>query len=340
MQDLGVARVGRLAAEDELSPVGAPDLLVHAGVVEEPVARAARLGRHVRRPEPGSRAPAPAAPRSAPGAASSSRSSSALVREHVLLHERAVERPALDDTPAGRVTCSHAVGSFTCASLCNSGTTTRSAASPSRRRPTGSGSIRSGRPKPTGRTPSRRWHGSRRPPSASRSGARSCRCRRARRPRRRRPSRRSTSSRAAASCSGSAPRARRSPRAGTARPGASRSTRTREYVEIVRTILRREEPLEHHGEHYDIPYSGAGRDGPRQAAEDHHPPRAQRGADLPGGDRAEERRAHGRDRGRLAADLLLARAGARRARPRARGGLRAAAADAPTAGISRRSCRS
>jgi F420-dependent oxidoreductase-like protein len=33
--------------------------------------------------------------------------------------------------------------------------------------------------------------------------------------------------------------------------------RTREYVEIVRTILRREEPLEHHGAHYDIPYSGA-----------------------------------------------------------------------------------
>ena len=32
--------------------------------------------------------------------------------------------------------------------------------------------------------------------------------------------------------------------------------RTREYVEIVRTILRRSEPLEHHGAHYDIPYSG------------------------------------------------------------------------------------
>jgi F420-dependent oxidoreductase-like protein len=32
--------------------------------------------------------------------------------------------------------------------------------------------------------------------------------------------------------------------------------RTREYVEIVRTILRREEPVEHHGEHYDIPYAG------------------------------------------------------------------------------------
>jgi F420-dependent oxidoreductase-like protein len=32
--------------------------------------------------------------------------------------------------------------------------------------------------------------------------------------------------------------------------------RTREYVEIVRAALRRE-TVEHHGEHYDIPYSGA-----------------------------------------------------------------------------------
>ncbi|HYM01179.1 MAG TPA: LLM class F420-dependent oxidoreductase [Blastocatellia bacterium] len=32
--------------------------------------------------------------------------------------------------------------------------------------------------------------------------------------------------------------------------------RTREYVEIVRTILKREQPLEHHGEHYDIPVQG------------------------------------------------------------------------------------
>jgi F420-dependent oxidoreductase-like protein len=37
--------------------------------------------------------------------------------------------------------------------------------------------------------------------------------------------------------------------------------RTREYVEIVRAILRREAPLEHHGEHYDIPYSGPGATG-------------------------------------------------------------------------------
>ncbi|HMJ01034.1 MAG TPA: LLM class F420-dependent oxidoreductase [Gaiellaceae bacterium] len=36
--------------------------------------------------------------------------------------------------------------------------------------------------------------------------------------------------------------------------------KTREYVEIVRTILRRE-TLEHHGEHYDIPYTGEGSTG-------------------------------------------------------------------------------
>jgi F420-dependent oxidoreductase-like protein len=35
--------------------------------------------------------------------------------------------------------------------------------------------------------------------------------------------------------------------------------RAREYVEIVRAILKRERPLEHHGEHYDIPTrSGSG----------------------------------------------------------------------------------
>src|SRR4051794_23844464 len=36
--------------------------------------------------------------------------------------------------------------------------------------------------------------------------------------------------------------------------------RTREYVEIVRTIVRRD-TLEHHGEHYDIPYGGDGSTG-------------------------------------------------------------------------------
>jgi F420-dependent oxidoreductase-like protein len=33
--------------------------------------------------------------------------------------------------------------------------------------------------------------------------------------------------------------------------------KTREYIDIVRTILAREAPLEHHGPHYDIPYTGA-----------------------------------------------------------------------------------
>jgi F420-dependent oxidoreductase-like protein len=33
-------------------------------------------------------------------------------------------------------------------------------------------------------------------------------------------------------------------------------TRAREYVSIVRKALAREEPLEHHGEHYDIPTKG------------------------------------------------------------------------------------
>jgi F420-dependent oxidoreductase-like protein len=34
--------------------------------------------------------------------------------------------------------------------------------------------------------------------------------------------------------------------------------RTREYVEIVRRILAREEPVEFHGEHYSLPYDGPG----------------------------------------------------------------------------------
>jgi F420-dependent oxidoreductase-like protein len=37
--------------------------------------------------------------------------------------------------------------------------------------------------------------------------------------------------------------------------------RTREFIEILRAIWAREKPLEHHGEHYDIPYRGAGASG-------------------------------------------------------------------------------
>jgi F420-dependent oxidoreductase-like protein len=38
-------------------------------------------------------------------------------------------------------------------------------------------------------------------------------------------------------------------------------TRTREYIGIIRQILAREGPLEHHGAHYDIPYTGPGSSG-------------------------------------------------------------------------------
>ncbi|MGE0387894.1 MAG: LLM class F420-dependent oxidoreductase [Gammaproteobacteria bacterium] len=38
-------------------------------------------------------------------------------------------------------------------------------------------------------------------------------------------------------------------------------TRTREYIAIIRKILAREAPLEHHGEHYQIPYTGPGASG-------------------------------------------------------------------------------
>lgn len=38
-------------------------------------------------------------------------------------------------------------------------------------------------------------------------------------------------------------------------------TRTREYVGIVRTILARQAPLEHTGEHYQVPYNGPGATG-------------------------------------------------------------------------------
>ena len=51
VEDLRVARVRRLAAEDQLRDEAAADLLVEVGVLEEAAARAARLRRQVRRPE-------------------------------------------------------------------------------------------------------------------------------------------------------------------------------------------------------------------------------------------------------------------------------------------------
>ena len=74
-QDLPVSRVGRLAAEDELTPERAADLLVQVRVDEEAPARAARLGRQVRRPQPLRPSPPRGAARRARPASSSSRSS-------------------------------------------------------------------------------------------------------------------------------------------------------------------------------------------------------------------------------------------------------------------------
>ncbi len=37
--------------------------------------------------------------------------------------------------------------------------------------------------------------------------------------------------------------------------------RTREYIAIIRQIIERKTPLEHHGELYDIPYTGPGSSG-------------------------------------------------------------------------------
>jgi F420-dependent oxidoreductase-like protein len=37
--------------------------------------------------------------------------------------------------------------------------------------------------------------------------------------------------------------------------------RTREYIDVIRQILAREKPLEHHGEHYQIPNTGPGSSG-------------------------------------------------------------------------------
>lgn len=37
--------------------------------------------------------------------------------------------------------------------------------------------------------------------------------------------------------------------------------RTREYIDVIRQVLERKAPLQHHGEHYEIPYTGPGSTG-------------------------------------------------------------------------------
>ena len=80
--------------------------------------------------------------------------------------------------------------------------------------------------------------------------------------------------------------------------------RTREYVEIVRRIVARDEPVEFHGEHYDLPLQGGtGLGKPLKSTI--HPLRAD-DPDLPRRRGAEERRPGRRDLRRLAAAVLRA----------------------------------
>ena len=70
--------------------------------------------------------------------------------------------------------------------------------------------------------------------------------------------------------------------------------RTREYVDIVRQVVARGEPVEHHGEFYDLPLDGG--IGTRQGAEVDRPPAAHRDPDPHRRRGPEERRPGGRDR--------------------------------------------
>jgi hypothetical protein len=95
VEDLGVARVRGLAAEHELGPVTAADLLVEACVVEEALAGATRLRRHVRRPQPGA-AGAPLEVREQDRRVVVLSIERVLLRVDVLLHEGPVGGAGLD----------------------------------------------------------------------------------------------------------------------------------------------------------------------------------------------------------------------------------------------------
>jgi hypothetical protein len=86
VEDLGVARVGSLAAEDQRRPVASPDDLVQVGVGKEAEAGPARLGADERRPQPGRLRPCPEVleQRLRLAVLAGQRP---LVRVHVLVHE-------------------------------------------------------------------------------------------------------------------------------------------------------------------------------------------------------------------------------------------------------------
>ena len=150
---------------------------------------------------------------------------------------------------------------------------------------------------------------------------RSCRCRRARPPRRRWRRSRSTTCAAAASSSASARRARRWSRAGTGGRTRARSSALASTCRSSATSCRREQPVEFHGRHYDMPYIGADGMGiGKPLRSTVHPLRNEIPIYL-GAEGPRERVARGRDLRRLAAAVLLPQG--RRLVPRpARRGLR------------------
>ena len=81
--------------------------------------------------------------------------------------------------------------------------------------------------------------------------------------------------------------------------------RTREYVDILRKVIAREEPVSYDGKHYQLPL--ARRNGPGQAAALDPAPVPHRDPRLPRRGGAAERGARGRDRRRVAPHVLLAR---------------------------------
>ena len=58
-------------------------------------------------------------------------------------------------------------------------------------------------------------------------------------------------------------------------------SRMREYIEITRKIMAREEPVTHDGYHYQMPYQGDGATGSGQAAQDHPSGRQLRFRSIP-----------------------------------------------------------
>jgi hypothetical protein len=107
-------------------------------------------------------------------------------------------------------------------------------------------------------------------------------------------------------------------------PFAKPISRTREYIDIVRQVLRREKPVTSCGRALSPALSRRRRVAPRQAAALDHAPAARERADLSRRRGPEERRARRGDRRRLAAALLLAvpARGVRRFTGHAQAGLR------------------